>query len=75
MILKSWKLIHDQQRFSSNLLSNPKGGFVNLEAQKIWVMIINVKKNWKKMAKISNICQIRDVKILQEIPFNLAIIQ
>ena len=34
VILKSWKLIPDQQNFSSNLLSNPNGGFLTIEAQK-----------------------------------------
>ena len=34
------------------------------------------KKNWKKMAnKYQKYAKIRDVKIMQDIPFNLKIIQ
>ena len=44
VILKSWKVTHDQQKISSNLLPNPNGAFLTLEAQKTW-KIRNVKKN------------------------------
>ena len=27
VILKSWNIIHDKQKFSTNLSSNPNGGF------------------------------------------------
>ena len=43
VILKSWKVTHDQQKISSNLLPNPNGAFLTLEAQKTW-KIRNVKK-------------------------------
>ena len=52
-------------------LSNSNGGFLTLEAQKIW-MTMKVKKmgkNYQKYAKI------RDAINLQEIPFNLETIQ
>ena len=64
------------KKISSNLLSNPNGGFLTLEVYKTWIMTINVKK-LKKMANIvkKTYAKIRDVKILQEIPFNLEIIQ
>ena len=76
VILKSWKLIHDQQKISSWLLSNSNEGFLTLEAQKIWIMTIKVKKIGKKIGrKYQKYAKIRDVKILQDIRFNLEIIQ
>ena len=75
MILESGKLIHDQLIFSSNLLSNPNGGFLTLEVQKTWIMTINVTK-LKKMAKIAKkYAEICDVKFLREILFKPEIIQ
>ena len=51
---------------SSNILSNPNGGFVTLEAQKTRIMTV---KNCQNYATI------RDVKVLQDNPYNLEIIQ
>ena len=48
MILKSSTLSHDKQKFSSNLLSNPNEGFLNLEAQKTCILT----KTFEKMPKI-----------------------
>ena len=54
LVLKNWKLNHELIKDSSNLLSNPDGGFLTLEAQKIWILTKNVeklKKNGKKYQK------------------------
>ena len=132
MILKSWKLLLDQQKFSSNLLSNsnggfltlkggggqqwgggnstrgggggtivvgcqqylillsnyqlavfiisnllsnPKGGFLTLESQNTWIKTIKVKKLKKEWQKLSKNGKVLDVKILQDIPLHLEIIQ
>ena len=76
MILKSWKLIHDQQKFSSYLLSNSKGVFLTPEAQKFRIMTIKIKKLEKNVGeKYQKYAKIRVVKNLQDIPFNLEIIQ
>ena len=74
--LKSWKLIHDKQKNFSILLSNPNEDFLTLEAQKIWIMAINLKKKLEKNGKMyQKYAKIRDVKILLDVLFNLEIIQ
>ena len=57
------------KKLSSNLLSNPNGGFLTFEFQKIWIMSINVKKLEKNGYKYQKYAKIRDVEILQDIPF------
>ena len=63
MILKSWKVIHDQQKFPRNILSNLTGGFLTLEAQKTWLMTKcqTVEKKLQKNAKI------REVKLYSDL--------
>ena len=65
VILRSWKLIHDQQKFSTNLLSNPNGCFLTLEVQKIWIMT-KCQKNEKNGKNCQKYAKIRDAKILQD---------
>ena len=65
---------HDQQKFSSNLLSNPNGGFLTIKAQKSPNNDCKCQK-LKKRQKLSKNAKIRDVKILQDIPLHLEIIQ
>ena len=52
--------IHDRQKYCSNLLSNPDGGYLALEAQKTGIATIDVKKlkkvkNCRKNAKICDV--------------------
>ena len=48
---------------------------MSLEAQKPIIMTINVKKVKKNGNNCQKYAKIRDVKILQDIPFNLETIQ
>ena len=77
MILKSWKLIHDQQKFTSNLLSNPNGGFLTPEAQKTWIMTMSKnQKIWQKLStykttkifkkKRPNVQKIADICVIKK---------
>ena len=65
--IKSWKLNHDQIKFSSNLLSNPNGGFLTLEAQKIWKTTINFKKIGKKIGKKREMQKVKGVKVTRKV--------
>ena len=48
------------------LLSNPSGGFLNLEAEKTWKMIKNVNFFLKNAIFVQKNAKIRDVKILKK---------
>ena len=52
--IKKLEIIHNQQNFSSNLLSNPNGGFLTPEAQKN--LNDDYLKKLKKKAKVFNKC-------------------
>ena len=55
-ILKCWKLFHCHYKLLSNLLSNPRGGFMAPEAKKIKKKTFN-KKTWE-LQKISIIFRV-----------------
>ena len=58
-----------------NYYQTLKEAFLTLEAQKISIMTINVKRLEKMAKKYQKFAKILDVEILQDIPFNLEIIQ
>ena len=63
------------KKFSITYFQTLTQVFWTLWLKKTWIMTIN-EKNWKKTGKnCQKYAEIRDVKLLQDIPFNLHIKQ
>ena len=63
------------KKISRNLLSNPIGGFLTFEAEKAWIMTINVKKiekkieTWKKQSITYRNYKVTYCQSLKKVPW------